>query len=365
MVAVMSVSEDKKTVSARYKFYEFVDGDAYDTDTNFKKNIFEYIEQSKADEPSYPEVTYKKAKDKADAFEKLLKDAKGDEIKTILLNHQATNKLDITSTSTVSSTLPKVVRDKATASTVKAGDILNVKDGNVYYVIYVSDITSGKTDISFVSFESDLYFKIIEDLTETLDKVYPTEKTANYKAPKEGDTTVDTFEEWISELSDKTKFTSARAEHDAKYFKVEKTENKVTTTTYNAYIIVNTPMYLEEEMVVKGGYLLLKDTTKDGAVTESKADKVAKALETLKNKTDIDLLNALYAFDSSATVSESIAADSITDENLKAWLFAKERTQNEIASFDNKAGDGTYVARYSDGKWFFGTAKALNDREQK
>ncbi len=28
-------------------------------------------------------------------------------------------------------------------------------------------------------------------------------------------------------------------------------------------------------------------------------------------------------------------------------------------------GDGTYVARYSDGKWFFGTAKALNDREQK
>lgn len=334
LIVFMSSAANAEKVNARMEFYAFEDGQSYDGDDNFKENIVKYITESKKDTPTYPTVTYKKASEKADALKAELT-ATGAKVADILKANGASEQKGITSASAASSKLPKAVITAATASTVKAGDTLVTNDGNTYYVVYVSAITEKKYDVSFVTIVGDTYYRIIDELTASLDKVYPKTKTQYYVS----EPTKDTFEAWISETVKDQGLTSARAEFDTKYFKT--TKDKVDT--YNVYMVINTPLYLDTEKVVKGGYL---EYSKDDF-----AKLAADALDTLKDKTDLDLLNALSALDSTnAVVSTAIKEDTVKalDEELHKWLFSDDRKANETAVVTAKDGKSAFVVVFSE-----------------
>ncbi len=349
VIALMSKDADADKVTARYVFVPFITGDATnsfgegeDKDTEFKNNIHKYLVEYKKDEPEYPSVDYTEAKKQADDF-KIVLEKDGADVAKLLEEKKAVKVTGVTS-STATTSLPKVVRDAATKSGVKEENVLTANDGNIYYVIYIEAIADGKTNLSYVTFEGDVYYQIIDGLKTALDKVYPADTAASYKSEPEEDT----FEAWISELSDKDGFISARKENDAKYFEVKKTENKVETVTYNAYIVVKNEkasasnmLYLDTESVVNGGYLLYTDKEHAAAAEAGKA--------TLEGKKYTDLVNAMSALSSnntSATTSTAIKAESVTDENLKEWLFSDEREANTSAVFASKDGKGTYVAMF-------------------
>lgn len=336
VVAFMSEEANDSIVQASVKEFVFAEGDSYESDDAFKTNILAYLKESKKDEPNeenYPTVNYQSAGDKAEALKTELK-ADLDDIQD-LLTEAGAKKVEGVTSSSAASKLPEVVRDKATAAGVKAGDILVADKDNIYYVIYVEKIEAKLYTLSYVTLEGDPYYQIINELTTSLDKVYPTDKNIAYDA----DAKADTFEAWISELSNKDTLTTARKEGDTKYFKVEPTETEKKDgkkTTYNVYMVVNTPMYLDTEKVVNGGYVLFEGDDFTG--------KANSALATLTGKTDAALLSALTAANSSATTSASIKESTVTDANLKAWLFSDERTANQSAVINNTSGKGAYVA---------------------
>ncbi len=347
VIAVIAKDADADKVTARYVFVPFITGDATnsfgegeDKDTEFKNKIHTYLVEYKKEKPEYPAASYTDASVQASDFEKLLK-KEGSDIAKLLEEKKAVKVTGVTS-STATTSLPKVVRDAATKAGVKVKDVLKTNDGNVYYVVYVEAIADGKTDLSYVTFEGDVYYQIINDLKTALDKVYPADTAASYKSEPEKDT----FEAWISELSDKDAFISARKENDAKFFEVKKTVDKKEVVTYNAYIVVKNEkasasnmLYLDTESVVNGGYLLFSGTDHAAAAEAGKA--------TLEGKKYTDLVNALSALSSNnttPTTSNSIKVDSLTDDNLKAWLFSADREANTYDVFESKDGKGTYVA---------------------
>ena len=94
--------------------------------------------------------------------------------------------------------------------------------------------------------------------------------------------------------------------------------------------------------VVKGGYLAFTKSTF--------ADDAKAALDTIKGKTDLELLNALSALDSAATVSTALKIADVTakDQNLSDWLFSDERQANDTAVVTSKDGKSAYVAVFSE-----------------
>ncbi|MBR2019545.1 MAG: hypothetical protein IKA05_04025 [Clostridia bacterium] len=332
LVVFYSEKADSEKVSARVKFYEFVEGEKHGDDDDFKKNILEHITQSKAETPSYPVVDYKKASDKANALKTELTKENAD-IAGILEDNDAVSKTGVTSSSS-SSVLPKVVRDAATKSTVKAGDVLVTNNGSTYYVIHVSAIGEDmKVSLSYVTVEHDTYYKIIDDLTDSLNDIYPTTIVGSYKSEAKEDT----FEAWISELASKDEFKTARKEFDTAVFETEKND----VTTYHAYMVINTPLYLQEEEVVEGGYLVFDD---DEFATDAQ-----EALNAIKDNTDLDLIDALYAFNNSATISSAIKESTAkaADEKLAEWLFSDDRAKDDIAVITAKDEESAYVAVFT------------------
>lgn len=336
VVAFMSEEANDSIVQASVKEFVFAEGDSYESDDAFKTNILAYLKENKKEEPNeenYPAVDYQSAEDKAEVLKTELK-ADLDDIQE-LLTEAGAKKVEGVTSSSAASKLPEVVRDKATATGVKEGDILVADKDGIYYVIYVEKINAKMYDLSYVTLEGDPYYQIINDLKTSLDKVYPTDKNIAYDA----DAKAESFEAWISELSNKDTMTSARKEGDTKYFKVDPTEaekKEGKTTTYNVYMVINTPMYLDTEKVINGGYVLFEG--------DDFANKANNALATLTGKTDTALLEALTTANSSATTSASIKESTVTDANLKAWLFSDERAANQSAVINNASGSGAYVA---------------------
>lgn len=336
VVAFTSAAADETMVEAAVKEYPFADGVSHEGDDSFMANVLAYLKESKKDEPNeenYPEVTYKSAEEMAEELKTELKNDIADIAE--LLEAAGAVKVEGVTSSSAASKLPEVVRDKVTATGVGEGDILVTDKDGVSYVIYVEKIDAKVYDISYVTVEGDVYYQVINDLTASLDKVYPTDKNLAYDA----DAKEDTFEAWASELSNKDALTSARKEGDTKYFKVEPTEaeqKEGKTTVYNVYMVINTPMYLDKEMVVNGGYVLI-----DGNDFATNANN---ALATLTGKTDSALLSALTSAKSTATTSTAIKESTVTDLNLKQWLFSDERTANQAAVVNNTSGNGAYVA---------------------
>ena len=332
LVAFFSNEPNTQTVMARVKFIAFSEGETHGEDTSFKANILEHIAQSKQETPAYPEVSYKKASEKANAFrDELL--ANIDTIAEKIEAQNPTKKTGITSKTTATADLPKQIIEAVTAEEPTVGKLLTADDGNACYVIYVTAVdTDKKASISYVTFKHDLYYQVITELQTSLDKVYPTEKVGNYKA----NAAAGTFEAWLSELSDKTALTSARNEGDTNYF--ETTKDNVTT--YNVYMVVNTPMYLETELLVNGAYLKL---TGSAHIAE-----LQQALAALEGKSGKDLVDALSAHNASTTVSDAISKSTAdtSDAKLGEWFFAPERIAGEVGGIASTDGKSAFVAIY-------------------
>lgn len=357
VVAFLSEAADETTVKAAVAEFTFKDGETYgegdSLDSAFKSNILLYLTESKKDEPSYPTVDYKKAADQAADFKAQL-DAEGANKTELFEGASAVTVSGVTSSSAASK-LPEAVRDAVVDDDdATEGAILVVDEDTVSYVILVNAVNDDKYDLTYATFNGDVYYQIINDLTESLDKVYPTDKTLTYDA----DADADTYQAWLSELSNKETLTSARKEGDVKYFKNEPTDEEKEdgeTTTYDVYMVVNTPMYLDTEIVVNGGYVLFDDA--------GFAETANNAVQSLANKTHTALTSALSALDSSATVSTAIKESSISDTKLKEWFFSEERGDNEIAVVNNTSGSGAYVAVIVDANkaWYNKAFAALVD----
>ena len=335
IVAFLSEAASTTTVNAREKFYKFEEGTEYGEDKSFKDNILKYLQESKKDEPSYPNVAYKTDVEKADALEELLKPDTAD-VTSILGGY---DKVDVEALASDNSTHPEAVVDAVFEDGVAAKDVLNIDDDGTSYIVYVHEIGSATAKITYVTFESDLYYQIIDELTTSLDKVYPTDKTANYDADAEAGT----FEAWLSAVNTGT-LTSARTENETKTFETAKDE----VTTYNVYMVINTPMYLETDKVVYGGYYLYSSSTYAADAEAAKAE--------LSGKTYAALINEISAL--GGTTSYTVTEDSVTDANLKAWLFSADRKANDVAVINNVAGTGAYIAAFveSNETWY-NTAK--------
>ena len=245
---------------------------------------------------------------------------------------------------------------------VTLAEIENFRDQNpeYYYKIDYLSITTESEDfakeLSKLTDVESFKTAILNNSSNILNQEDITTRSIFYT----GNAKVGTYEAWLSELSNKNTLTSARKEGDAKYFTTEPTDEEKEDgkkTTYNVYMVINKPMYLDKEAVVNGGYVLFDD--------KGFAEAANNALQTLANKTHAELTNALKALDSSATVSAAIKESSVTDTKLKEWFFSDARVANESAVITNTSGSGAYVAVFvEDGEAWYSTAKSNYVSEQ-
>ena len=155
-----------------------------------------------------------------------------------------------------------------------------------------------------VSHDSSAFLEVSENCLNAVKNVLPTSLSASYK----DDATVGSFEEWISDLSLEA--------GDAVCIEPAGDES-----TYDVYLLL-TPMVLDEEASVNGGYLKYD--------TESAANDGKKALE---GKTGTTLVNALQNLNSDAAITSSrlVEGDFDMSEDVKGWFFADDRKDGDTA----------------------------------
>ncbi len=151
--------------------------------------------------------------------------------------------------------------------------------------------------------DSTAYRDLIDNCLKAVKNKIPTAITASYKTDAEENS----FEAWISDFS-------LEAGATASFDNIQE-----ETTTYDAYFLV-TPMALDEEPCVNGGYLKYE--------TESAANEGKKALE---GKTGTPLVNALSALNSNEAVTSSRFSEDDFDmsEDVKSWFFTEERKDGD------------------------------------
>ena len=186
-----------------------------------------------------------------------------------------------------------------TALLMNAGEakLADVADSTTKYVIYASE----KTDEGLTVY----YLKI-----ETYE--------------------VESYQEWLFGTATVVngEYVSGVSEGDAKVITDEPEEEEgIDTdaeTTYTVYLVKNTPMYLETDVVVRGGYLTFM-----GDDAQKRAED---AKNSLAGKTGYELLKSLSAIqsDANAVASNSLSEDDITSTAVSEWLFDTSRQANEI-----------------------------------
>ena len=133
----------------------------------------------------------------------------------------------------------------------------------------------------------------------------------------------------MSELTDKENFVSARVELETKYFTDTKKDGEEETSTYTAYMILNKPMYLNEELVVKGGFVEFPDNENNEMNYEEAAQK---ALESLKGLSELQMYNKMNAL-GYATISSELTEEDLKEihEDLAAWFYDDARKAGDTA----------------------------------
>ncbi len=278
---------------------------------------------------------YSSAKDQYnDLLQKL--NAEGANLKELVTANGAISKTGVTS-STDSATVPSVVTKAIFKDGVAAGNIYTANANDVYYIIYVDEMSENKktASISYVTFEGDLYFQALYSLRAGFDTAGAAaeESTDNYTPDAEEGS----YLAWLSEATtnDGAAPVSKRAEFDTKIIE----ETKDSKTTYTVYMVINTPMYLDVHEVVNGGYALITDT--------GHAETAAQIAEQIRGKTGTELEKALRAAKSNANIA-TLSAAALSDTNLKGWMFSADRTEDEVGVVANKSGNGTYIMIHSE-----------------
>jgi len=337
-------------VEIREKFYMFEEGESFTkadgtVDSSFKSNILTYLFESKKDKPTFPTVDYLDAAKKgADFKEACAKLATADEKKAYFEKNDAKTVEKVSSDSSEDK-LPTALRDDLILlAPSEIGSVYVINNGVTSYVVYVLAIDEVKEqyDIMYVTVQADEYYLIIDDLTTSLNKVYPTDKTATLTAsPAAG-----TFEEWISERGSSA-IVSARKEFDKKLFSTSTTDKDgVTTSSHTVYMVVNTPMYLDETVAINGAYIPFYGN-KDGLNATQQAEK---AMALLQGKTYAEAVAVLESLTDTAnnispTISSTITKDSLANyAQLQKWFFEEERQLNDMAILGEQGKTEVYLA---------------------
>ena len=226
--------------------------------------------------------------------------------------------------------------------------VVEVTDASAYLVYVESLGTTGTTatavdktkyaNIHYVKVEGDLFFEILVELAEELEKVLPAEADEYYTATP----TENTYQYWMfNGATLENGFASPESLNKPYVSEKEKTSTDGTgdnTKEYTVYIAVE-KIHLDESRVVNGGYVAYAGTDID------------EKLATLEGKTGDELTAALKAISSSANISENLSEDGL-DEELVAWLFSADRDAEGAKNYAKIAGeDGeTYIAVYNSAK---------------
>ncbi|MBQ8431443.1 MAG: hypothetical protein IJX28_01020 [Clostridia bacterium] len=346
LVSFFSEAASTEKVNARVKFYEFVEGEAHETDTEFKNTLLKIFTENNngTKDEDKSKHDYKTAAEKAELFGKEL-EAENADIIALLNGHNAT-KTNITKESKESDTLPQEIIELALEDTTEKGKAYSVlTEAGEQYVVYIHDLGDQTAETSYFTVEADLFIKVLNDLQTGLNKAFSSKSTAAFAPEAEEGT----YQAWLSEVTEGTNSVRKNGETTI----IEKTEKdsktNEETTTYNVYMALeNTTygsakmLYLNTDTVVNGGYLLFTDATKAQTAADS-----------LKGKTGTELLEALAALTSdksgtTANTSVSYTKDSLTSVNeaLAIWFFDSARVGNEISVIPVKDSEDKVTANY-------------------
>lgn len=354
-----------KGVNACIEEIEFASGDSYNengvVDNAFKENMKQYLLAKKElTSDAKPEVLHKTAAayaeelratyaslDKDAIIAKMIEDGKVEGRK-----YGSKNQNSPLSSSTADAEYKDIIK-----RLFGSDDIINadISENNFYvaetdeataYLVYVEalgtkDLTSTEADktkfasIHYVKVEGDVFFKILVELAEELEKVLPAETDEYYTAtPKE-----DTYQYWMfNGATVENGFASPESLNKPYVSEKEKTSSDGTgenTKEYTVYFAVE-KIHLDKSRLVNGGYLAYVGNELDAK------------LATLEGKSGDDLIAALKAIGSAANTSKNLSEDGI-DEELAAWLFSPERDAEGAKKYTSVKGeDGeTYIAVYN------------------
>ena len=365
LVSFYSEKANQDAVQARVKFYEFKDGASHDGDDKFMETLLKVLTAENNGSEEKVEYDYKTASKKANDLRDALT-AKDADIEKILKDNAATEVKDLTDDDTK---VPADIRKNVFADGVEAGKTLLVvdDDNDVYYVVYVralnkpadeavtadaeSEAKKATADIAYVETETDLFCTLLDDLTEALDDIDPSEPaTASFRSePEEG-----SYLEFLFELKEGEGRVSARKHGDT--IVIEKTDETKKETTYTVYMAVQNTDYDEKgemlyylkDRLVNGGYLLFDEE-----------DAAKEAKDSLAGKTGDELYAALADLesdnsDNSPKVSSSNKRATIdaANKDMGAWMFDEARKENEVTIIEKKDSDdkveGYYLVVYVD-----------------
>jgi len=333
VVAFYSAAANTDKVDARVKLYNMVDGDSLGSDTNFKESVREYLKGSKKPTPTFPETIYVDAAEKGKAFKEECEALATNTEKKQLFNDRSATVLNGMTQDTSDEKVPTELRDQLfLLKDLAVDEIVVINDGVYCYVVYVTgmDTVNEKFDILYVTFEADTFYLIVDDLTTSLNKVYPTDKTTNLIK----DAAANTFEAWISERGSSATV-SARNTFDKKYFTSSKTDTAgATTYSYTVYMVVNKPMYLDESISINGGYLHFYGTNDEGLTAYQQAEQ---ARAKLQDKSYAELISAFNSLATGDMISTPTVSSTITKETINAyvdlqkWFFDTNHEPNSVA----------------------------------
>lgn len=242
--------------------------------------------------------------------------------------------------------------------TVKANDVYQVDDNGTTYVVLVTNAhVEGKNyTVKYATYEDSDYYHFFRNIKSKLDSTYPA--TAPTLSHPEA-TTEKSFEEWMCEAevieataTEITKRTFKRAANEIKAFDIKNDKDEVTG--YKVYIVVEPMKLLQtEDATVYGGYLKYES---EAAANE--------AFNSLKDKKGFDLWHAFQALSvttgegekqttTNATLETDIVEADLTDENLKKWMFDKERKADDLKVVASKDGKAFYLSYFksTEQKW--------------
>lgn len=348
------VKDDKGViteVTVKQKKLDYVDGVAHDGDDAFKDHVKAHMLKKLELLPDEaPSVAFKKALAYAEGYKAEL-DAleEGADLSEALKAYGDLMKID--NCTFTNSVAPKAVIEKIFGETkYTTGTILLVEeDDRVAYIVHLKTLLASTADgveapaaewtwnIEYVKVESDVFYRVLEQVTTEAKKEIPEDKSATYNAgAAEG-----SYQKWLFDgatlengyknedrLFDTTVITTTKTSE------VDNTE----TSTHDVYMIIKTS-HLDDERVVNGGFYAYTGTNKEAA------------LATLEGKTGNDLIAALQAINASAntninnaTVSETLVKDDV-NAAVAEWLFADERQPNQYTAVTDADGR-TYFAVY-------------------
>ena len=348
---------DVETATVYEIAYDVADGKSYQGDDKFMDTMWKHLLAKKELSKDTPEVSYPTALEIANAYKEEWKDLTADEItstdskkpgkmealnddKTTSYYKHITGKTVYESTADIDAAIVKAVfadGKTPTANTILTAEVSDTKA----YVIYVKSVTPATDEnaafavIDYVGVQPNIYYEMLTELAEEMEKNIPTSADAYYMSSP----TKDTYQEWMFKGANaENNFKSPIAANDTKVFSqtIENelgTEDAEDTVEYTAYLVVE-PLHLDQTMLVDGGYY-----SYTGGDTKA-------VLEKFKGATDkIAVLESLQLNTTNVpTISEMIDRDSI-DEELGNWFFDSKRAKGDYEAVKGKDGK-TYIAVY-------------------